>query len=326
MRIRLAIPDEHLTPEALNAALEAVTRTNESLLAGGNLPLAREAIKRGVKWKPEPPGDEHFDLATTVIGRGWGDCDDLAPYEAASLRVTGVDPGARAIVRRSGPKRWHAVVERSSGEIIDPSRWAGMAGRPGVHGVDVIPAPRYMASVDPLTRGLVSPRVAINLVPWRHSWAGRVDVPMGDAALASSGYHANPEEALLRALKGAAVVGGACGADEECMLRVAGIHDMLLGEQDPMEVLSALDYVSPQVAGDVVGFLPALSAAIPFAGGALNAVSSLFGGGGGGKAPPAAAAAPGAPGPAMANAPPGKGGVFYNPAPYNPGAPIIVRF
>ena len=324
MRIRLAIPDGHLSPEALNAALEATTLTNESLLKAGLVPLAKEAIARGVRWRAEPPGDEHFDLATTVLGRGWGDCDDLAPYEAASLRVTGVDPGARAVVRRSGPKRWHAVVLTSDGEVRDPSRWAGMGKRgAGVNGVGAVAAPRYAPIVSPLQPGLVAPRVALNLVPWRGGYAGRVDVPLGLAALASNGFAADPRMAMLRALEGASVVGESAGAHPECVLRVNGLHEFLdPGGGDPREIAEALNYISPQVAGDVVGLLPALTAAIPMAGGLLSAAGNLFGGGGGGKAP--------APAPAPAAAPAGggggRGGMWYNPAPYNPGAPIIVRF
>lgn len=328
MRIRLSIPDNHLTPEALNAALEATTRTNESMLAAGKMPLAREAIKRGAKWKPEPPGDEHFDLAPTILQRGWGDCDDWAPYEAASLRVTGVDPGARAVVRRSGPKRWHAVVLRSSGQIDDPSRWAGMGkgGRPGVHGMAPELAPRYVASVSPLQPGLVAPRVAINLVPFKGRWAGRVDVPYGNAALASDVLRPDARTALLHALKGAAVVGEAAGAHDDCVLRCAGIHDLLSGDVDPRDVVMGLVEEHPDIVSDTVGFLPALTAAIPMAGGVLNTVSSLFGGKKGAPAAAPAASAPAWPG--MAGFGGGRGGGPPGATYYNPftGAPIIVRF
>ena len=85
MRIRLGVPTDANRDEKeaiLNAALESVTRADEAQLARG-LPTAREGIARGVRWKPEPPGDEHFDLGGTVLKRGWGDCDDLAPWHAA---------------------------------------------------------------------------------------------------------------------------------------------------------------------------------------------------------------------------------------------------
>jgi len=105
MRIQLAIPEKHVTAPVLNGALEAVTRLNESLLKAGDTPTDLELIKAGAIWKPEPPGDEHFDHGKEIASRGWGDCDDWAPLRAARLRATGEDPGARAVVRKSGPQR-----------------------------------------------------------------------------------------------------------------------------------------------------------------------------------------------------------------------------
>jgi len=83
MRIRLAVPDELDDQDrkaALDAALESVTRTVTGLVRSGKAPPAARMIKdKRVRWEPEPPGDEHFDLPATIIGRGHGDCDDLAP-------------------------------------------------------------------------------------------------------------------------------------------------------------------------------------------------------------------------------------------------------
>lgn len=130
MRLKIAIPEKHVSAPVLDAGLEAVTRLNEQMLAEGEVPSFERGLRYGVRWRPEPPGAEHFDSARTVIARKAGDCDDLAPWHAASLRHSGEDPGARAVVKRSGPKRWHAVVQRSDGSIDDPSKRAGMG--PGV--------------------------------------------------------------------------------------------------------------------------------------------------------------------------------------------------
>src|SRR4051812_16639207 len=109
MRIQVAVPEAHVEAPVLNAALESVTALNESMLRTGEIPTFTEAVKAGrVRWQPEPPGQEHFDHAKRVLQRGWGDCDDIAPFYAAELRATGQDPGARAVAKRSGPKRWHA--------------------------------------------------------------------------------------------------------------------------------------------------------------------------------------------------------------------------
>lgn len=133
MRIRLAVPDNLIAQtngEILEPVLETVTRANQAMIRAGQTPTAIEQIRHGVRWRPEPPqGFEAFDLGATVYRRGYGDCDDLAPLAAASDRVTGRDPEARAIVRQTGPGRFHALVEHADGSIEDPSRTAGMPSK-----------------------------------------------------------------------------------------------------------------------------------------------------------------------------------------------------
>src|SRR5512143_622312 len=170
MRIRLAVPpdlNEQETKAVLDAALEAMTAAHVPLVASGKLPTAARAIKAGaVRWRPEPPGDEHFDLGTTVLGRGWGDCDDIGPWHAGSLRATGQDREARAVVRKSGPKKWHVVVERANGAIEDPSVAAGMGS---VNGADEYPGP--------LWRPMWPDRLSLAAHPLQRGWGGRVDIP-----------------------------------------------------------------------------------------------------------------------------------------------------
>jgi hypothetical protein len=126
VRIQVAVPDEHVTPEVINPVLEAVTRLDEHMLRTGQTPTSHELIRGGAVWRPENPGDEHFDHGGTIAQRGWGDCDDWAPLHAATLRATGEDPGATAFITESGPNTFHALVRRSSGAIDDPSVSAGM--------------------------------------------------------------------------------------------------------------------------------------------------------------------------------------------------------
>lgn len=128
MRLRIAVPEQHVEPNVINAALEAVTRLDEHMIRSGEVPKFDDAAQH-VRWRPEPPGDEHFDHAGTVIKRGWGDCDDLAPWRAATLRATGEDPGASAMVVPSGPNTYHALVQRSDGALDDPSITCGMQPR-----------------------------------------------------------------------------------------------------------------------------------------------------------------------------------------------------
>ncbi len=224
MRIRLAIPDRLVTPEALEAALEATTLANEQAIKRGEVPLITDAISDGVRWKPEPYLDgEHFDLAHHVAERGWGDCDDLAPWLAGELRATGEDPGARSRVYKSGPDRWHVVTETSDGEILDPSKWAGMGRRKsqtcsnGVCGVVARPFARMGEG-------------ALCCVPHRGAYWSRVDLPFPNAAghIASHARGRSPEESLNRAIAGAI----ACGEEIESPLvdRARLVGAMLIGD------------------------------------------------------------------------------------------------
>jgi len=136
MRVRIAVPEDHVSPPVIDAALESVTRLNQEMIQQGQVP-SWENRPAGIVWRPENMGDEHFDHAGTVLSRKWGDCDDLAPWKAASLRASGVDPGATARVIRSTPTTYHAIVQRSDGSIDDPSIEAGMrATRQSVVGGD----------------------------------------------------------------------------------------------------------------------------------------------------------------------------------------------
>lgn len=250
MRIKLGVPEE-LTDqerrEALDAALEASTRAITPLVRRGAVPTAATAIKRhGVKWRPEPPGDEEFALPGTVLNRKWGDCDDLAPYHAASLRASGLDTGARAIVRKSGPNRWHAIVERSDGTIEDPSKAAGMGA--GVNGHQV-----YGAG-PPMWAPMFGDRMAMAVYPLGDGrTVARVDVPDLDLGWSWSGLHAsrNIPTSVVGAMRAARLVCGE-GIDELDDYRLSAIEDLILGA-DPEEVYEALSSVcGTDLAGDVM--------------------------------------------------------------------------
>lgn len=242
MRIRIAVPEAHVGPGPIDAALEAVTRANEGLISSGAVPTADRAIAAGVRWKPEPPGDEHFDVASTVVVRGWGDCDDLAPYKAASLRVTGEDPGAYARVVESGPNRYHAIVQRSDGSIDDPSADAGMYEyRP--------PVQPHMGA---RPRG---PHVQHRIVGPYH--VARCDVPWTGTSMAVSGHgwgHTYAE-AVQDAVQGVCVVGeGASIIHPEHALRLHALHALLSGA-NPEEVAEVMHAYGLTQARKVVGSL-----------------------------------------------------------------------
>lgn len=246
MRIRLAVPDElddRDRKAALDAALESVTRTVSGLVRSGAVPPAAGEIKAGrVHWRPEPPGDEHFDLPGTILARGHGDCDDLAPWHAGSLRAKGIDPGARAIVKKSGPKRWHAIVQRSDGSIEDPSAHAGMgAGVSGGYNVVGVAGAiqQPMASDN---------RMCLAICPSRDPrhpsvWFARLDVPdrLEEWDWSSMAADDNPRRAILRAVKTARTVAGD-EMDRDDDARLAAVNDLVLGA-DPQDVADALDAI-----------------------------------------------------------------------------------
>lgn len=243
MRIVVAVPEAHVTKPVLDGALEAVTRLDEQLIKSGASPTSDQLIDAGAKWKPEKPGDEHFDHGGAIAGRGWGDCDDWAPLHAATLRVTGEDPGARAVVRKSGPKRWHAIVQRSDGTFDDPSLEAGMPGparKVGGMGATLPPMRERLHGVDGTY--VATPHLALRPVADRfgqvESWQARADLPWhwqpGDSPsdLAMVTLHQSPvsDQAVVGAVRGAFRLGVASGySDPEHLKRMSAIADACEG-------------------------------------------------------------------------------------------------
>jgi hypothetical protein len=265
VRVNVAVPEAYVGPEVLDAALEGVTRLNEALLADGKVPLFKDAVNQ-VRWKPEPPGDEHFDHAGVVLGRGWGDCDDLAPWHAASLRASGQDPGATAVVKRSGHKRWHAVVQRSDGRIDDPSAAAGMHEYARAHGIVGAGLPAMFPAVHGVGGSFIMrPQLALRPVqsPYGRvpeAWQARADIPWHwtpgnsktDVAMVS--LHASPvsSQAVVGACRGAVALGEANDVDDEILDRIDCIADACEGAS--WEELA--DMYGPEhatAAGELVG-------------------------------------------------------------------------
>lgn len=242
MRINVAVPEAHVTKPVIDATLEGVTRLDEALIKAGT-PTFAESVG-AVKWRPEPPGDEHFDHAAKVLQRGWGDCDDLAPWHAASLRVTGEDPGATAIVRRSGPTRWHAVVQRSDGSIEDPSREAGM-GRKTVHGVSGsgLPAMGPISSVVGDEGEIIQrPQLSARPIVSRGEIVGfeaRVDMPFEVGACPSAKDGAAFAALARSGVASQSIVGACRGA-----VRLAEESDMVDGD-----VIDRVEVIGHYIAG-----------------------------------------------------------------------------
>ncbi len=122
MKITFDVPASKAT---LTAALLGLTAVNVVLLQ--RKPNAPKLYASGVRYRAEPKGREKWLTIPQVLSRGFGDCEDLAAWRAAELQCAGI--GARAVVIRSGPKTFHAVVRWPDGRIEDPSRRLGMKGR-----------------------------------------------------------------------------------------------------------------------------------------------------------------------------------------------------
>jgi hypothetical protein len=243
VRLNIAIPEAHVSAPVLNGALETVTRLNEQLIRAGASPTSYELLQKGATWKPEPPGQEHFDHGGIIAERGNGDCDDWGPLHAATLRVLGIDPGAKSVVRKSGPKRWHATTIRSDGTEDDPSLKAGMPGpakQVGARG----PTVPLMFPTRHAVGGtfIATPHLALRPVADRHgqleSWQARADLPWhwrpGDspAETAMVSLHQSPvaSNAIVGAVRGAFRVGLASGtAHPEHLRRLSAIADACEG-------------------------------------------------------------------------------------------------
>jgi hypothetical protein len=270
MRIRIAVPDAHVTPEVLEAALEATTAANHAMLESGDVEPISHSIRKGkVKWKPETFTDgEHFDLSDTVQKRGWGDCDDLAPALAAELRATGRDPDARAIVKRSGPNLWHAVTQTSDGRILDPSKAAGMGGRDGSKYV-LNGEVRGLGLNGTSVMGMVSDGAVLGLKPHQGKWASRCDLPLEgyDAAISGVALASSPLMALERAIRSATCVGAASElVSDEDIARALAIHAAASGN-DYGEALRAYgQHLSGEELGSIFSSISkGLKSALPMA-------------------------------------------------------------
>lgn len=125
MRATLALPP---SVAILEAALEGLTQANVVLIQAGTVPTS--PLDAGVRYQRERSGFEEWNIATRVMKLGWGDCEDLASWQAAGHIADGSDEGARVAILRTGRRTFHAVCALSDGTIEDVCPELGM-GRSG---------------------------------------------------------------------------------------------------------------------------------------------------------------------------------------------------
>lgn len=115
----------------IRPVLESLVVVNQVFLQTHQCPLLYHA---GVRYQLEPEGTtEEFACVPVVLRRGWGDCDDLAPWRVAELRNQGEKAKIRIQWKPQDPERpkagklYHVLVRRGDGSIEDPSRILGMS-------------------------------------------------------------------------------------------------------------------------------------------------------------------------------------------------------
>lgn len=121
LRVSVVVPVTN--GDGLADLLEWLTQVNEGFLAEN--PHTPPLYSSGVRYAEDLPGSaEEFCAIPDVLRRGRGDCDDLAPWRAAELRLCGEHATAEPV--HVGGGQWHVIVRRADGSIEDPSARLGM--------------------------------------------------------------------------------------------------------------------------------------------------------------------------------------------------------
>lgn len=137
MVVTLHLPDgtrdarvKPTTAKALEALLEELVRANEAWLRAN--PRAPNLYDAGVRYGLEAIGEDEFNAIPFVLSSRVGDCEDLASWRAAELRVrSGVAAKARVTSTpfTQGGRAidlFHVTVQYPDGRIEDPSERLGM--------------------------------------------------------------------------------------------------------------------------------------------------------------------------------------------------------
>ena len=88
-------------------------------------PRTPDLYRSGVRYASQPRGIERFKPIPVILQGGTADCDQLAPWRAAELRVR---RGIKAVpeVRQMEANLFHVFVRLPNGRVEDPSAWLGM--------------------------------------------------------------------------------------------------------------------------------------------------------------------------------------------------------
>lgn len=119
--------DREQSHRQLYILLQALTAVDEEYLR--RHPEAPMLYQSGVRYMEEPPGQEDWQDIPTCLKMRAGDCEDLACWRVAELRVRhGIkaQPTFTYKVRENGGYLYHIQVQLPDGRKEDPSRVLGM--------------------------------------------------------------------------------------------------------------------------------------------------------------------------------------------------------
>ncbi len=128
--------NEAVAHKVLDTLLECLVQVNVALMSSRTFP---DLYSTRVRYKQEPLGEENWRDAAIVLQSGYGDCEDLAAFRVAELRVKHRIP-ARCVFRwktftmtnetgRHRVKLYHILVGLQHGKTLlieDPSKRLGM--------------------------------------------------------------------------------------------------------------------------------------------------------------------------------------------------------
>lgn len=98
--------------QAIKPLLDALVKVDQLYLLSHHVPPLYQS---GVVYADEPWQDhEDFAPVPTILSRGFGDCDDLAPWRCAELRNQGRKASIRIAWRKipGKGKMFHIIVRR----------------------------------------------------------------------------------------------------------------------------------------------------------------------------------------------------------------------
>lgn len=119
--------DKNRSRKVLLLLMECLSQINILWLKKNKAP---PLYKSGVRYEREPQGIENWQDIPHILANGVGDCEDLACWRIAELRLHGIK--ARPYIkwrRDNGLTTYHALVMWPNQKIEDPSLALGMGGK-----------------------------------------------------------------------------------------------------------------------------------------------------------------------------------------------------